>query len=597
MPIATTLRTPWTPGSTPLPEYPRPALIRPGWVNLNGEWEHAVRPSAGALHAVTPPAAFDGAITVPFAVETVLSGVTRALEPHETLFYRRHISIPGEWVGSRVALNIEAADYECVVLADGAPIGTHTGGYLPFSVELPQGRPEIDLVIAVRDPGPEGRQQYGKQSRSPGGIWYTATSGIWGTVWMEPLPDTAITAVSATTPPSLDALEVTVTTEVPAGVEIRVELPDGGQVTATGRSGGPVRLTIPDPRPWSPDDPHLYPLTVSTAHDEVTSYAGLRTVGIGPIPGAPADERPAILLNGTPLFLNAPLDQGYWPESGLTAPADEALLFDLTSMRDLGFNGVRKHIKVESRRFYHHADRLGMLVLQDAVNGGRPWTGMLASTAAQATDVHLRDTTWLARRAAGRDDADNRAEFERDLAGMISLLQPHPSIIGWVPFNESWGQFDARRIEILVRGLDPTRLVDTVSGWYDQWAGDFRSRHRYVLPLQRPPKRDRRPYFVSEFGGYNLAGEGHLWEGAGRFGYRFHDDGPALDAALAQLWREQLIPLVTDGLRAAVYTQVSDVEIETNGLFTYDRQVCKVDADLLRTLNAELYAAFDGLCP
>ena len=505
MPIATSLRTPWPPGQVPLPEYPRPALVRPEWLNLNGTWEFAIRPSDGPIDS-TPPPGVDGSVLVPFAVETVLSGVTRGLSPDETLYYRRRVSLPSSWAGRRVALNFEAVDHECAVFVNDTLVGTHRGGYLPFSVDLPTGVAEADVVVAVRDPGPEGGQQRGKQATTPGGIWYTATSGIWGTVWLEPLPDNAITRVVAVATADLDALDVTVDAERPGTAVVRVRLAEGGSTSATGRTGEPLRLAIPDARPWSPDDPHLYPMTVTIDGDQVSTYAALRTVCI-------AGQR--ILLNGRPALLNAPLDQGYWPESGMTPPADQALIFDLEAMRHLGFNGVRKHIKVESRRFYHHADRLGMLVVQDAVSGGKPRTGLKASAAVQALDVHLRDTSDGAHRAARREDSTNRAEFEAELTGMIELLAPHPSVVMWVPFNEAWGQFDARRIEALVRRHDPTRLVDAVSGWFDQRGGDFRSRHRYVLKLRRPPRRDRRPFYLSEFGGYNLAVPGHMWEGRG----------------------------------------------------------------------------------
>lgn len=253
------------------------------------------------------------------------------------------------------------------------------------------------------------------------------------------------------------------------------------------------------------------------------------------------------------------------------------------------------HIKVASRRWYHHADRLGLLVVQDMVNGGKPAVGLRGSGVVQATGWRWGDRSRVARRANGRDDAANRAAFREELAGMVEHLRVHPSIVCWVPFNESWGQFDARGIAEMVRRLDPTRLIDHASGWFDQGAGDFRSRHRYVLALKPPPRRDKRPFYLSEFGGYNLAVPGHVWSETEKFGYRHFDDRESLAAGLTQLWREQLIPLVAKGLRAAVYTQVSDVEIETNGLMTYDRKVLKVDPALMRQLNSELYAALQAL--
>lgn len=598
-PIATRLRTVWAgeaiDQAVPLPQYPRPMLQRDEWLNLNGTWDFVIVKSAGAPLDEPLPSEYEGQIRVPFALETVASGVTRSLGPDQTLFYRRLVELPQAWRSRRVALNFEAVDHEAVVWVDGQQAGSHLGGYLPFSVELPAGGGRHEVVVAVRDPGPAGRQQYGKQSDEPGGIWYTATSGIWQSVWAEPLPINAITAVQALTPATRDGFEVRVQTEATGQVEIVIELPDGSTVSARGASGQPIHVRVPEPRLWTPSDPHLYRLRVRCGDDEAHSWAGLRTIEIGPIPGASADERPAVLLNGRPVLLNTPLDQGYWPETGMTAPCDQALMFDLQQLRNLGFNGVRKHIKVESRRFYHHADRLGMLVIQDVVNGGRPRVGMRGSRFTVATDLHRGDTSRRALARAGRSSLTNREQFEVDLAAMIELLKPHPSVVAWVIFNEAWGQYQTNRIEAIVRDLDPHRLVDAASGWFDQGGGDFRSRHRYQLKLRRPPRKDRRPFFLSEFGGYSLAVRGHLWERAGAFGYRSYVNSSDLDSALSSLYREQLIPLIAHGLRGCVYTQVSDVEVETNGLFTHDRRVLKPDANLLRVLNAELLEAFDAL--
>lgn len=600
MPVVTRLRSPWASqaiGAThPLPEYPRPMLQREQWLSLNGAWDYAIQPSTTPDLVDEPrPVRFQGQITVPFALETVASGVTKTLGRDETVFYRTAVVLPADWLGRPIGLNFEAVDHEAAVWVDGNLLGTHLGGYLPFSVELLACSGQIEIVVGVRDPGPAGGQPYGKQSDTPGGIWYTATSGIWQPVWAEPLPDNPITAVHTSTWPDRVGFDVLVETEEPTAVAVTVELPDGGSTIASGQAGQPIRIPLADPRPWSPADPHLYRLQVTTADDRVRSWAGLRTIELGPIPGADRGERAAVLLNGQPILLNTPLDQGYWPESGMTAPADEALIFDLEQLRALGFNGLRKHIKVESRRFYHHADRLGLLVIQDAVNGGKPRVTINQSRVVMALDVHLGDTSRRALAAAGRVCRTNRELFETDLIEMIGLLDPHPSVIAWTIFNEAWGQYQAVRVESLVRSLDPSRLIDATSGWYDQGGGDFRSRHRYVLKLRRPPRRDRRPFLLSEFGGYNMGVPGHVWEGTGSYGYRFYDDSTKLDAALAELYRRQLIPLVPHGLRGCVYTQLSDVETETNGLFTFDRQVLKPDADQLRTLNAELYAAFDRL--
>lgn len=579
------LTTPWageTRADIPLPEYPRPQMVRPHWQCLNGLWQYRL---AG------PTRRREGEIQVPFAVETGASQVSERFLPEDVLTYSRAVVNP--WPGRRVRLHFEAVDHHCRVLVDGVPAAEHTGGYLPFSLDLPDA-PRWRLDVEVTDPTDAGLQQRGKQSLEPQGIWYTATSGIWGTVWLEPLPDNAITRVLADTRPGLDGFEITVDTERPTDVDVTVELPDGYAIAATGRAGEPLSVHLPSAKPWSPEDPHLYPLRVTAGDDEVRSYAGLRTIGIGPLDGAPGAV-PAVLLNGRPILLNTPLDQGYWPQSGMTPPSDKALLHDLTTLKDLGFNGLRMHIKVASRRWYHHADRLGLLVVQDMVNGGKPAVGLRGSGVVQATGWRWGDRSRVARRANGRDDAANRAAFREELAGMVEHLRVHPSIVCWVPFNESWGQFDSRGIAEMVRRLDPTRLIDHASGWFDQGAGDFRSRHRYVLALKPPPRRDKRPFYLSEFGGYNLAVPGHVWSETEKFGYRHFDDRESLAAGLTQLWREQLIPLVAKGLRAAVYTQVSDVEIETNGLMTYDRKVLKVDPALMRQLNSELYAALQAL--
>lgn len=603
----------------PLPEHPDPMMERARWESLNGWWECAIVPTGSpgpAPHQWRP-------ILVPFAVETPASGVARPLLPDERLHYRRPVPIPPAWRGQRIRIHLCAVDHECEVMIDGRPVARHTGGYLPFHVDVADtDRDAVELRLEVADPTDTRAIQRGKQSLNPRTIWYTATSGIWGSVWMEPLPRTAIETVDIRPEPDLTGFRLRVGVEG-AGREplkAEIDLPDGGRLRATGTTGAWNRVDIPDPLPWSPDSPALYRFTIRAGGDEVRTWSALRTVALSdPSASAggadrrgllgrlsrwgPSERRRGgpgrcVLLNGEPVLVNAPLSQGYWPESGMTPPGEAALLHDLTTLRRMGFNAVRVHVKVESRRFYHLCDRLGLMVVQDMVSGGVPPLGIRASGAVQALGFTLPDRSAVFRRWTGRGGAAGRGRFARELAGVIRHLRAHPCIVVWVPFNEAWGQFDARGAERLVRRADPTRLVDAASGWFDQGGGDFRSRHRYVLRLVAPPRGDGRAFYLSEFGGLNLAVEGHVWCDPVPFGYRFLEDREALARAMTELYRDQLVPLVAGGLAACTYTQVSDVERESNGLMTYDRVVTKVDPVLMARLNRELEEAFvRARCP
>ena len=572
----------------PLPEHPDPMMERARWESLNGWWQCAIVPagSPGPAPGQWRP------ILVPFAVETPASGVARPLLPDERLHYRRPVPIPPAWRGQRIRIHFCAVDHECEVMIDGRPAARHTGGYLPFHVDVADtDRDAVELGLEVADPTDTRDIQRGKQSLNPRTIWYTATSGIWGSVWMEPLPRTAIEAVDIRPEPDLSGFRLRVGVEG-AGrgpLEVEVDLPDGGRLRAAGTTGAWNRVDIPDPLPWSPDSPALYRFTIRAGGDEVRTWSALRTVALSAASaGGPGR---CVLLNGEPVLVNAPLSQGYWPESGMTPPDEAALLHDLTTLRRMGFNAVRVHVKVESRRFYHLCDRLGLMVVQDMVSGGVPPLGIRASGAVQALGFTLPDRSAVFRRWTGRGGAAGRGRFVRELVGVIRHLRAHPCIVVWVPFNEAWGQFDARGAERLVRRADPTRLVDAASGWFDQGGGDFRSRHRYVLRLVAPPRGDGRAFYLSEFGGLNLVVEGRAWPGA-PFGYRFLGDRGALARAMTELYRGQLVPLVAGGLAACTYTQVSDVERESNGLMTYDRVVVKVDPALMARLNRELEVAF-----
>ncbi|MBE7701123.1 glycoside hydrolase family 2 [Oerskovia sp. Sa1BUA8] len=586
----------------PLPEYPRPQLVRDSYLNLNGVWEHAFTAQGpgpvGSLGGPAP-AVFDGEIVVPFSPESPLSGVGRQLQPDEALWYRRDLTLPEGFVppGGRVLLHLGAVDQACRVLLDGVEVGRHVGGFLPFACDVTDalaGDPGAthELLVEVTDLSDTGYHARGKQKLDRGGIWYTAQSGIWQTVWVEAVP--ALHVGRLTLVPDLPGgcLEVTVHLGEGAAVAggavgqdapvARIQVHDGAAIVAQVDTpvGVVARVPVPDARPWSPEDPHLYDVTVTLGDDEVRSYAGMRSFGVGPA----AQGVPRLLLNGEPHFHVGVLDQGYWSDGLLTPPSDEAMVHDIATMKDLGFTMLRKHIKIEPLRWYHHCDRLGMLVWQDMVNGGDRYRPIV-------TVPHAVVPLWFSDRHHGlfsRKDPAGRAEFLREVDATVEHLRDVVSLAVWVPFNEGWGQFDAAEVAARVKALDPTRSVDHASGWHDQGAGNFRSLHVYFKPFRVPRRgRDRRALVLSEYGGYNLRVEGHS-AGEKDFGYKTYADAEALGQAFEALHREQIVPAVARGLSATVYTQLSDVEDETNGLLTYDREVAKLPAGLVRAVNAEL---------
>lgn len=565
----------------PLPEYPRPQLRRNSYLNLNGIWEYAITKTA------EKPAAMQGEIVVPFSPETPLSGVGHILQPDEYLWYRRSVTLPeGFFRGGRLLLHFGAVDQCCTVWVNGQEAGSHTGGYLPFALdatELIEGD-AFTLELRVTDPTDTGSLSRGKQRLKNTGIWYTPQSGIWQTVWMECVPENYLRSLRITPKPEENAVHIRLEADDPAMAAVTI-CRDGG-IIAEGQTdeNGESTLTIPAEqlRLWSPENPFLYDVTIRLAGgDTVESYFGMRSFGIG------KDEKglPRLLLNGKPYFQNGLLDQGYWSDGYYTAPSDEALIHDIAEMKRLGFNMLRKHIKVEPLRWYYHCDRLGMLVWQDMMNGGESYSP-LSIYVFSNLGLRVKDDRY---RYFSRSDEAGRTHYYEELGQMIDLLYNTVSLALWVPFNEGWGQFDALKAAEFIRKRDDTRPIDHASGWYDQGGGDIKSIHWYFRPYHhKQPPKEQRPICLTEYGGYNCAVPGHCWGEGAEFGYKKIADPAEFNRAFQKLMEEQIIPAKERGLAAAVYTQVSDVEGERNGLLTYDRKVCKANEAIFRAVNAKL---------
>ncbi len=557
-----------------LTEYPRPQMRRDSYLNLNGRWEYAITDSDES------PRRWDGTILVPFSPESALSGVGRSLQPGQTLWYRREVIVPQGFIPAdgRLLLHFGAVDQEAAVYWNGRLLGRHMGGYNAFTLDATDALgPRNSLVVRVHDDTDASFHSRGKQKTRRGGIWYTPQSGIWQTVWMEAVPRHYIESLRIVPLFDQSAVEVMVRCSQPLQCEATV---DGRTVPFT--SGEPARIPMPDFRAWSPEDPYLYDLSVTLGEDRVESYFGMRKMEVRADRGGVK----RLFLNGEPYFQSGLLDQGYWPDGLYTAPSDEALIYDIQTAKAMGFNLLRKHIKVEPMRWYYHCDRLGMLVWQDMPSGGGKYR-FSTITLPLVTGIHRRDNHY---RAFARASSQGRGEYMDELEEMVGQLFNAPSVVLWVPFNEGWGQFDSTLVMERLRALDPTRPVDPASGWHDQGAGELRSLHVYFKPFRFRRDRRGRALALSEFGGYNLRVDGHCFNQKD-YGYRRLPDAAALWRDFSRLYEREVLPAVPRGLCASVYTQLSDVEDELNGLMTYDRRVVKLDADEVRELNERLKEA------
>ncbi|HZL36272.1 MAG TPA: glycoside hydrolase family 2 TIM barrel-domain containing protein [Tepidisphaeraceae bacterium] len=596
------LKTRWAKEVTPqsaLPEYPRPQLVRKNWQNLNGLWQFAA-----ATEGEKPPVGKDLAeqILVPYPQESALSGIMRH-EDHA--WYRRMFEVPSGWEGKNILLHFDAVNWDATVYLNGKRLGQHKGGYDAFGFNITKHLKKTgpqELILEVLNTPDKGNHARGKQTMRPGGIFYTPASGIWQTVWMEPLEPTFIENVQAV--PDVDKGMVVVTAQVlgkQRKSKVKVEITTGGKkiTGATGSAGKPIKLKIADAHLWSPEDPFLYDMTVSldgTADapgDSVQSYFGMRKIALA------RDDQGILrpMLNNKFVFQVGPLDQGYWPDGIYTAPTDAALKYDIEIEKKLGFNTIRKHVKVEPERWYYWCDKLGMLVWQDMPSmrdtpendAKREVAGQLKKlkdeeakgtlTADQSAAESQRINT-----ARGRMVLQERDQFERELDRLLQGRGNHPCIIQWVVFNEGWGQYDTDRLTAHVKEIDPTRLVDNASGWFDQKVGDVIDMHHYPDPAMPKPEESRAAV-LGEFGGLGLPLEGHTWQKTGKnWGYRKITNPDELTAGyermLAKAWT-----LKGKGLCAVIYTQTTDVETECNGLLTYDREVVKPNVDRLHAVN------------
>ena len=570
-----------------LAEYPRPNLVRDSYYNLNGKWDYCINKSKEAE-------GYDGQIFVPYSPETLLSGVKRTVGPDDYLHYRKNFILPEGFAKDRVILHFGSVDQECEVYLNGKLLGEHKGGYSTFNFDITEvlKEQENELKVVVRDwtekkPHARGKQRY-ERTKLMSSLFYTCQSGIWKTVWMESVSSEYIEKVKITPKYDEKAVEVFVKTQG-STEKATIQIWDGEillkeETVCVNQS---AEIEIGDFKTWTPDTPHLYDMKITYNQDEVKSYFGMRKFHV-------EKDKKGILrffMNNKPFFFNGILDQGYWPESLLTPPTDEALKYDIVKLKELGYNTIRKHIKVEPERFYYHCDKLGMVVWQDMPNGGGDYNMFFVAYMTNVFECIARGTKDSHYKLFKREDAEGRAQYYRDLESMVEQLYNYPSIAVWVPFNEGWGQFDASKATALIRKMDKTRFVNEACGWFDQQGGDMFSIHNYLRKLKCKPKEDR-VVALTEYGGYAYPVKGHL-ACEKEFGYKAYKSKEELTANYKRLWNEEIYPNLEKGLCSAIYTQTSDIEEEINGIMTYDRDEVKFIEKELQDLNQKLYELFE----
>lgn len=598
-----------------LSEYPRPAMVRENWQCLNGLWDYAFSQNQ------EKPLQMEGQILVPFSPETVLSGVEEQLMPDAYLWYERRVQFTPEILkayhaGDRILLHFGAVDQNCEVYVNGKSVGTHEGGYLPFAFDITAQMSSGEAVgdisdgatisLRVQDVSDTSWHSVGKQTLKPGGMYYPATSGIWQTVWLETVSPVSLSRVSWEA--CFDEGKIKLETELriaqnvgkkPATADyfLKLHFIDGQYEDVKLPAGEDCFVNLPEFVSWSPENPYLYSVKLelyatdeggNVLCDSVDSYFAMRKCSIG------TDEKGIrrIFLNNMPYMQIGVLDQGYWPESMYTAPTDEAMVYDIQTMKELGFNMLRKHIKVEPERWYYHCDRLGMLVWQDMINGGRRNKSLYVTYLATLFNALGIKPSDRHKFLLSRQDKEGRSEYERELIEMVRALKNHPSIVCVVPFNEGWGQFETQKMTDLVRGLDKSIIIDQASGWFDQGGGDLKSLHYYFFKFKYKREQDR-ALALTEFGGYARKISGHCMHEK-EYGYKSFKTQEELDAGYEKLMKEIVLPAAKDGISATVYTQLSDVEEEINGILTYDREVLKMDADNLKKWNEKLKNVIDN---